>query len=305
MSYDGAGSLFALGMRVTKLNANGSPMVGAQTCYVTDSLISTELGMDYTKPDVVSQTNGSAVICVSYAAPASLTGGHLASLQLCTPDPNIMQFMIGGNILSDGSGNSVGYQAPPLGVDPTPNGVSIEFFTKAIIDGAQANNNPYLQWVMPRCYVTAGSNMKLEAANPALPEFDATTQQNPNWGAGPVNDWIYDSSRIWQYARIETLPDLTPGFRVVSAPATVASIAVTPATPSIAVDANVALTATATMSDATMRDVTEQAQWTSADITKVIVSDTGVANGIGAGGPTTVTASYGGHTGTCAVTVTA
>jgi len=303
MSYDGAGSLFALGMRVTKLNADGSPQVGTQTCYVTDSLISTELGMDYTKPDVVQQTNGSAVICVTYAAPASLTGGHIASLTLCTPDPNITQFLIGGNILLDGDGNAVGYQAPPMGVDPTPNGVSIELFSNAIIDGAKADHSPYFWWVLPRCYVTSGTNMKLEAANPALPEFDGTTQQNPNWGAGPDGDWIYDSSRIWQYARVATIPDLSPGFQVVSAPATVASIAVTPATPSIAPDANVQLTATATMSDATTRNVTAQAQWTSADITKVIVSDTGVANGIGAG-TVVVTASFGGHTGTSSVTVT-
>ena len=302
MSYDGAGSLFALGMRVTKLNADGTPQVGTNTCYVTDSLISTEIGMDYTKPDTVQQTNGSAVICVSYAAPASLTGGHLSSLQVCTPDPVIMQFLIGGNILLDGDANPVGYQAPPLGVDPTPNGVSIEFFSNAISDGTKADNNPYFWWVLPRCYVTAGDNMKLEAANPALPSFDATTQQNANWGAGPDNEWVYDSSRIWQYARVAAIPDLTPGYRVVSSPATVTSIALTPATPSIAIDANVQLTATATMSDSTTRDVTVQAQWTSSDVTKVIVSDTGIASGI-ATGTATVTASYGGHTGTDVVTV--
>lgn len=302
MSYDGAGSLFALGMRVTKLNADGTPMVGSQTCYTTDSLISTELGMDYTKPDTVQQTNGSAVICVSYAAPASLTGAHLSSLQLCTPDPVIMQFLIGGNILLDGDSNEIGYQAPQLGIDPTPNGISIELFSNAILDGTKADTNPYLWWVLPRCYVTAGSNMKLEAANPALPTFDGTMQQNANWGAGPDNEWVYDSSRIWQYARVETIPDLTPGYRVVDAPSTVASIAITPATPSIAVDATVQLVATATMSDATTRDITLQAQWTSATPAKVIVSDTGVANGI-ATGSSVVTASYGGHTGTATVTV--
>lgn len=303
MSYDGAGSLFALGLRVTKLNADGSPMVGANTCYTTDAMVSMELGMDYTKPDIVQQINGSAVICVAYQAPASLTGGHIASLQLCTPDPILVSMLAGGNIFADGSGNQVGYQAPPLGVDPTPNGISIELWTSAIINGAKAVNDPYFWWVLPRCYVTFGQNMKLEAQNPALPEFDGTTQQNPNWTSGPDGLWVYDSSRIWQYARVPSMPDLSPGYKVVNPPVTVSSIALTPSPVPLHVDTNVQITATATMSDSSTRDVTLLAQWTSSNQTDVIVSDTGVANGI-AVGTATVTASYGGKTGTVTANVT-
>lgn len=97
--YDGAGTLFALGMRLTKLNADGTPMTGTNTCYVTDSLIQIAPGLAFTENEAITQNNGRGQPCVSYQAPDTLLNGTLDPIQVCTPDPNILEFLIGGAVI--------------------------------------------------------------------------------------------------------------------------------------------------------------------------------------------------------------
>jgi hypothetical protein len=98
-AYDDAGTLFALGVRLTKLDAAGAPLVGASNCYVTDSLITMGAGLTFTDNDAVTQANGRGQTCVSYRADNTLTEGVIDPLQVCTPDPNIFQFLIGGAVI--------------------------------------------------------------------------------------------------------------------------------------------------------------------------------------------------------------
>ncbi|MFE9935848.1 Ig-like domain-containing protein [Streptomyces hirsutus] len=81
------------------------------------------------------------------------------------------------------------------------------------------------------------------------------------------------------------------------------SLAVTPATLSVADGEIGALVATATYSDESTADVTAEATWTSSDSTKATMS-AGFVTGVAAGA-STVTATYLGQSDTCAVTVTA
>ena len=99
MAYDGAGALYALGLRLTKLDADGSPTTGTATCYVTDSLITIGGGLAFTENDTVTQLNGRGQPCVSYRAPDTLLNGVLDPLQVCTPDPHILEFLIGGAVI--------------------------------------------------------------------------------------------------------------------------------------------------------------------------------------------------------------
>ncbi|MFF5451880.1 Ig-like domain-containing protein [Streptomyces sp. NPDC012950] len=81
------------------------------------------------------------------------------------------------------------------------------------------------------------------------------------------------------------------------------SISVLPATLTVADGEIGALAATATYDDASTADITADCSWTSSDPTKATVS-AGFVTGVAAGAAT-VTASYGGMSDTCAVTVTA
>lgn len=97
--YDGAGTLFALGLRLTKLDADGSPMTGTNTCYVTDALVQVSPGLTFTENDAITQNNGRGQPCVSYQAPDTLLNGILDPIQFCTPDPHVMEFLIGGAVI--------------------------------------------------------------------------------------------------------------------------------------------------------------------------------------------------------------
>jgi len=103
MAYDGAGAIFALGARLTKLDADGAPLVGAGNCYTTEALISASLGNTYSEPDAIQLNNGQGQTCVYYAPTPVLLGGTLEDFRFCTPDPYVLQFIMGGDVLTDGT----------------------------------------------------------------------------------------------------------------------------------------------------------------------------------------------------------
>ena len=100
-----------------------------------------------------------------------------------------------------------------------------------------------------------------------------------------------------------TLGALTDTSLITVSGATVTAVAVLPGTATSAVGATVAFTADATLSDGTHQDVTASATWTSGTNTVASVAATGVATALRAG-MATITASFGGRSGTATLTVT-
>lgn len=300
--YNGAGSLYALGVRLAKLQDNGAPVQGALASYVTDALIKIDLGLEYEEGEEVTVKNGAGVVCLSYRAPDTLKRGTISGFQVCTPDPNVKEFLIGGTVIEDGA-DAIGYAAPQVGTTPTPNGVSIEAWTRAIIDGGYSG---YFWWAIPRAQLKLAGNLSLSGSDPLTPEFEGFCTQNPNWGDGPNNDWLWESGRVWQYVQVDTLPDLTRGFREVGPELTVTAIEVAPTVANLDVsdETTQQLTVTATMSDATTRDVTDEATYESDAPAIATVSATGLIEPVSAGSAN-VTATHEGQMDTCAVTVVA
>lgn len=100
MAYDNSGSLFAIGMRLTRLSETGAPLVGAGNAYVTDAMIQAGIGLEYTDGEEILQRKGSGEICLQYRAPDTLARGTISDLSVCSPDPNVLQFLIGGDIIT-------------------------------------------------------------------------------------------------------------------------------------------------------------------------------------------------------------
>lgn len=98
--WDNSGSLFALGLRLTKLDATGAPLVGTTTSYVTEALSTVGLGLTYEDGAQITQRNGAGNLCLSYKAPDTLTNGVVDALTMCSPDPNVLQFAIGGDVIN-------------------------------------------------------------------------------------------------------------------------------------------------------------------------------------------------------------
>lgn len=315
--YDGAGSLFALGLRLTLLGPTGAPLVGPNSGYTTDALVTINVGLEYEEGEEITQKSGSGAICFGYRASDTVKRGTIEELQFCTPDPNALKFTQGGSVFetagtaevqtvtitgtptggdltltlagettgaiaynaaagavetalealpgiepgdvsvtggpgpgtpwvvtftaaqgnvgqmtANGSGltggvapavavttttpgaapAAIGYAAPQVGVDPTPNGLAIEFWTNAISDGAATANLPYIHWLLPYTKLRQSNALGASASNPMLPTFEGYSLQSQNWGDGPLGDWDWPSDRVWQFVRVATMPDLTPGF---------------------------------------------------------------------------------------------
>lgn len=107
MAFDGAGSIFALGARITKLDADGAPLVGDGNSYTTESLISATIGNTYSEPDAIQLNNGAGQTCVYYAPSAVLLGGTLEEFRFCTPDPYVLQWLVGGDVITNGGTSEV------------------------------------------------------------------------------------------------------------------------------------------------------------------------------------------------------
>jgi len=107
---------------------------------------------------------------------------------------------------------------------------------------------------------------------------------------------------------VATLDGIHGPGTVTVTPATLLSITVAPANPSIAKGTTVQLSATGNFTDGSMEDLTSQVSWTSADDTIAQVSDVltseGLVTGIGVG-ETSVIATLDGIHGSTTVTVTA
>lgn len=318
--YDGAGSLFALGLRLTKLDASGAPLTGEFNCYTTESLVSIGLNQEYSEPDAIEQKNGQGITCVYFAPPKTLLRGLIEDFIVCVPDPNILEFCVGGEVITtggtdevqtatitgtptggsftltydgqttaniaynaiasavqsalvalsnvstgdvvvtggpgpgtpyvitfggakgsqeqplitaSGSGltggttpavgvvettpgapgaNVIGYRAPEVNVDATPNGIAIEAWTQAVRDNANDPTFPYFHWILGRCKLTPSEALTMNAEDALVPTLEGTIEQNANFGAGPADDIEIPTDRIYQYYRTDTIPDLTAGF---------------------------------------------------------------------------------------------
>lgn len=115
---------------------------------------------------------------------------------------------------TSGKASAVGYIAPATGTDPTPNGVSVEVWSRAILAGKPAATLPYWRWVFPYVKLSATGDRVLE--NGAMAHtFSGDGLGNAQWSLGPANDWLYDSSTPFAYARAATAPLTTGYFSVV------------------------------------------------------------------------------------------
>jgi len=100
-----------------------------------------------------------------------------------------------------------------------------------------------------------------------------------------------------------TLNGIAGSTTVTVSAATVSSITVTPANPTVGKGTEVQLTATCNLSDGTTQDCTNQVSWISGNNSIATVSSQGLVTGVGAGS-TTITWTLNGVSGSTTVTVT-
>lgn len=213
--YDGAGSVYALAMRLTKLTQAGGFATGAGAMVVSDALVKIDFHLDYADGDVIERKNGAGRVCLRHQAPPQVKGLVVDSLEICSEDPVLEQFLSGGTTFVDGTGVPIGYQAPEVGTDPMPYGIAVEAFSAAILDGGYAPTLPYMHWAFPRLFLR--QDKRTLENNALAPTFTGTGNQNAAFGDGPASDFTQDSGAVYQWFRVADVPAPTAGAVAVPA----------------------------------------------------------------------------------------
>lgn len=200
---DGAASLHCVAIRVIALNATGGITPGTSPVYTTNNLTRIDFNPDIEAGPEISDRNAGGGLAVTFRLPdivKRLTG----VVEIVTPDPELEVILSGGNTLVSAT-NVQGMQYPALNIEASPNGVSLEAWTRSVVNGRQPTDFPYMRWVFPLGKFRK-SNRTIDI-NRMASVFDGFWYENPNWGAGPTaQPWTYDSSRVVQWAKDTAYP---------------------------------------------------------------------------------------------------
>ena len=204
MAQDYASSIAGVAIRVTALDTTGAIL---STAYVMESFISVSFTPEYEEGDEFVQKDANGNVCVSYKAPDTLKRVTL-ELAICNPDPEFTALTSGGVILTAAGGgeDSVGYAAPQIGTNATPNGTALEVWSRAIKNGKNTPTNPYWHWVFPYVILRPSGSRVIE--NGLLANtFEGWGVGNENFDAGH-GDWLFPDTtdRPYMYARSATAP---------------------------------------------------------------------------------------------------
>lgn len=200
-------------MRVARLDASGVPDPGADSLYVSDALIRLVMTPVFETGDEFTVKSACGDVCLNFKDQDRFKRVDL-TVEICTPDPELSELLSGGTVLTDGA--AVGYAAPEVGVAPTPNGASIEVWTKRVdVDGAIDATFPYAWWVLPRTYLRPDA--RTFENGPLNNVFSGYGIENSNWFDGPANDWPVSSERVYQWIPTDSLPTAQCGYITLAA----------------------------------------------------------------------------------------
>jgi len=213
MAHDNASSVAGMAIRLTRLTASGDLVTGPSASYVTKKFVSLGFTPEYETGDEFTTKAADGSVCVTWKAPDTLKRVTL-SIALCDPDPEFTEMISGGTLLSAG-GKSVGYKAPLVGVDATPNGVAIEVWSIANVNGRQAAVNPYWHWVFPYTQMHQAGERAIQNDLLAT-SFEGWGVGNVGFGDGPAAPlWPFAADAPVAYARTTSIPVGT-GYQTVT-----------------------------------------------------------------------------------------
>lgn len=213
IATDHANSFQAVAMQVSSLSAAGVPVSGSSSCWITNQFVSVGFTPTYQAGADAAQLAADGSLCLDYKSPDVLRYAAL-SIAICNPEPELRYIMSGGELFTPPPGTGVpvtGYGAPQHGVLATPNGISIECWSRAIVNGKAAVTNPYWYWVFPYAQLWPTGETVLQNGIPAI-VFTGYGYGNTAFGTGPQGTWPFDQSRPYQFARAATVPTIVNGF---------------------------------------------------------------------------------------------
>jgi hypothetical protein len=214
-----AASIQGVSIRVTRLDASGNLLNAAGDSYTTSAFMRLSFTPEYEEGDEITEKGADGTVCVTYKAPNTLKRITM-ELAICEPDPELTQLISGGLLLRKNLGTyaspdrkSVGWSSPSTGDDPAGNGVAIETWSHAIIDGKKASTLPYFHWVFPYAKLRLSGDRVIE--NGLLANtFEGYGLGNSTFSSGLDERWEFPTAaeRPYSYARSSWAPTGRKGF---------------------------------------------------------------------------------------------
>ena len=204
MSTDNATNVMGVALRVTRLNSDGTIASGASAAYVSKKFVSIGFTPEFESGDELNLKAADGTIGATWKSPDSIKR-FTVNLTLVDPDPELTEILSGGTILST-AGANLGWAAPALGVNATPNGCAIEVWSYANVSGRPSATNPYWRHVLPQAYMRLNGE-RLVGNNIMGVQFTGYSIGNPGFGTGPgAPTWPYTTNSGWAYARATSIP---------------------------------------------------------------------------------------------------
>ena len=188
---------------------------------MTDRQISLSAEPEVSDGEDIELKNGCGAMIVDYRSPDAYRRMNV-ELALAVPDPELTFLLTQNGKLLTSTGDTVGYDYPELFVPFPEVGVSVEAWSKNIVDGVVDGVYPYIRWVIPRAKNWRHGTREL---NDGASETTLTGHGygNASWGNGPLNDWstIADEQidGPFAYALDAALPEPTNVAQELVAPA--------------------------------------------------------------------------------------
>lgn len=187
MANPTGGSVQLCALRVAQLALDGSPDYGADHLYVTERQISLSAEPEISDGEDIELKNGCGAIIVDYRSPDAYRRINV-ELTLAVPDPELTYLLTGSGKLLTLTTDTVGYDYPELFVPFPEVGVSVEAWSKNIVDGVVDGTNPYIRWVFPR--IKNWRHGTRELSDGAMETvLSGHGYGNALWGNGPLDDW--------------------------------------------------------------------------------------------------------------------
>jgi len=214
-----AASIQGVSIRVTRLDASGNLLNEPGDSYTTSGFMRLSFTPEYEEGDEMTEKSADGTVCVTYKAPDTLKRITM-ELAICEPDPELTQLLSGGLLLRKNLGTyaspdrkSIGWSSPSTGDDPAGNGVAIETWSFAIIDGKKAATLPYFHWVFPYVKLRLSGDRVIENGMLAN-TFEGYGLGNAEFGSGLDERWEFPvaAERPYSYSRSSWAPTGRKGF---------------------------------------------------------------------------------------------
>lgn len=212
-------SIQGVAVRVTRLDANGTPLNGPGDSYTTHAFMRVSFTPEYEEGDEITEKSANGAVCVSFKSPDTLKRITM-EFAICDPDPELTSLLSGGLLLRKNLGTfaspdhkSVGWASPAVGDDPSGNGVAIEAWSRAIVDGKPSSTLPFYHWVFPYAKLRQSGDRVIE--NGLLANtFEGYGLGNVLFGSGLDDRWEWPeaTNRPYSFGKTNWAPSGLRGF---------------------------------------------------------------------------------------------